>query len=60
MERKVKYSYEFKLECVELVVIKYYLYELVFKQKLISEFNICKWVSFYRQYGRVGLLLKKN
>lgn len=60
MERKVKYSYEFKLECAELVVIKHYSYESVSKQKLTSESNIRKWVSFYRQYGRAGLLLKKN
>ena len=60
MERKVKYSYEFKLECSELVVIKHYSYESVSKQKLTSESNIRKWVSFYRQFGKDGLLLRKN
>jgi transposase len=60
MERKVKYSYEFKLECSELVVIKHYSYESVSKQKLTSESNIRKWVSFYRQYGKAGLLLRKT
>ena len=60
MERKVKYSYEFKLECAELVVIKHYSCKSVSKQKLTSESNIRKWVSFYRQYGKAGLLLRKN
>ena len=60
MERKVKYSCEFKLECAELVVIKHYSCKAVSKQKLISESNIRKWVSFYRQYGKAGLLSRKN
>ncbi|MNX92662.1 Transposase [compost metagenome] len=60
MERKVKYSYEFKLECAELVVDKHYSYESVSIQKGTSESNIRKWVSFYREYGKIGLLPRKN
>ena len=60
MERKVKYSYKFKLECVELVVHKHYSSESVSKLKVISESNIRKWVSFYREYGKAGLLSRKN
>ena len=33
MERKVKYDYAFKLECVKLVLEKYYSFELVSKQR---------------------------
>ena len=60
MERKVKYDYEFKLECVELVVNKHYSCEFVANKKGISRSNISKWVSFYREYGKSGLLSRKN
>ena len=60
MERKVKYDYAFKLECVELVLKKHYSCELVSKQKGPNKSNINKWVKFYKQYGRTGLLPKKN
>lgn len=60
MERKVKHSYEFKLECVELVVVKHYSFTLVSSEKGTSRSNIRKWVSFYREYGRTGLLSRKN
>jgi len=60
MERKVKYDYEFKLECVKLVADKHYSCESVSKKKGISESNIRKWVSFYREYGKSGLLARKN
>lgn len=60
MERKVKHSYEFKLECVELVVNKHYSCESASKEKGTSESNIRKWVSFYREYGKAGLLSRKN
>lgn len=60
MERKVKYDYEFKLECVELVVHQHYSCETVSKKKGISESNIRKWVSFYREYGKSSLLTRKN
>ncbi|WP_374398720.1 transposase, partial [Flavobacterium sp.] len=60
MERKVKYDYAFKLECVELVLEKHYSCELVSKQKGPNKSNINKWVKFYKQYGRTGLLPKKN
>ena len=60
MERKVKHSYEFKLECVELVVVKHYSFALASNEKQTSKSNIRKWVSFYREYGRAGLMSRKN
>lgn len=60
MERKVKYDYEFKLECVKLVVHQHYSCESVSSKKGISNSNIRKWVSFYREYGISGLLARKN
>ncbi|AYN03776.1 helix-turn-helix domain-containing protein [Flavobacterium sp. 140616W15] len=60
MERKVKYDYAFKLECVRLVIEKGYSSEAVSNEKSISESNIRRWVSFYRAYGTIGLLPRKN
>ena len=60
MERKVKYDYAFKLECVELVLKKYYSDRYVSKLKETSRSNIRKWVSFYKTYGEIGLLPRIN
>ena len=60
MERKVKYGYAFKLECVELVLKKHYSNGYVSKLKGPNESNIRKWVSFYKTYGKVGLLPRTN
>lgn len=60
MERKVKYDYAFKLECVELVLKKHYSNNYVSKLKGPNKSNIQKWVSFYNTYGKSGLLPRKN
>lgn len=60
MERKVRYDTAFKLECVKLVLEKHYSCNYVSKQKGLNESNIRKWVRFYKQYGSIGLLPRKN
>jgi len=60
MERKVKYDYAFKLECVELVLKKHASAVSVSKLKGSDESNIRKWVSFYKTFGKVNLLPRKN
>ena len=60
MERKVKYDYAFKLECVKLVLEKHYSYNDVSNQKGLNESNIRKWIGFYKQCGAIGLLPRKN
>ena len=60
MERKVKYDYAFKLECVKLVLEKYYSCNYVSNQKGLNESNIRKWIGFYKEYGAIGLLPRKN
>jgi transposase len=60
MERKVKYDYAFKLECVELVLKKHYSIISVSKLKGLNKSDILKWVSFYKAYGKAGLLTGKN
>ena len=60
MERKVKYDYTFKLECVELVLKKHYSEGYVSKLKQIPRWNIRNWVSFYKTYGEIALLPRIN
>ena len=60
MERKVKYDYAFKLECVELVLKQHYSNGYVSKLKGLDESNIRKWISFYKTYGKEGLLPRIN
>ena len=60
MERKVKYDYTFKLECVELVLKRHYSNVYVSKLKGPNESDIRRWVKFYKTYGKIGLLPSKN
>lgn len=60
MERKVKYNLAFKLECVKLVLEKHYSAKHVSKLKNVADSEIRKWVSFYKKYGKTGLIPKKN
>lgn len=60
MERKVKYDYTFKLECVELVLKGYHSLECVSTLKSTSKSSIRNWVCNYKAYGAIGLLARKN
>ena len=60
MDRKVKFDYAFKLECIKLVLEKHYSFNHVSTQKGLNESDISKWMGFYRQYGAIGLLPRKN
>ena len=60
MERKVKYDYAFKLECVKLVIEKHHSYGVVSRQKGVEKSNIRKWVGFYKLYGENGLIPRIN
>ena len=60
MERKVKYDYVFKLECVELVVKKHHSDGYVSKLKNVERTSIRKWVNFYKRYGKIGLVPRIN
>ena len=55
MERKVKYDYEFKLQCVEEVLNKHRSAESVAIEHGFAESNLRRWLGFYRTYGRSGL-----
>ena len=60
MEKKVKYDYAFKLECVELVLKKHFSDGYVSKLKQIPRSNVRKWIGFYKAYGEVGLFPRIN
>lgn len=60
MERKIKYDYAFKLECVKLVLEKCYSSNYVSVEKGIERSNLRKWIGFYKYYGAIGLLPRKN
>lgn len=60
MERKVKYTFEFKLECVRLVLEEHNSIHYVSSNKGPSRTNIRKWIGFYKEYGEIGLLPRKN
>ncbi len=60
MGRKVKYDYTFKLECVQLVLENHHSAEYVSKLKGLDESNIRKWVNFYNEFGKAGLLPSQN
>ena len=60
MERKVKYSYEFKLRCVREVLDKNRSAESVATEHGFSESSLMRWVCFYRKYGNKGLEPKKH
>lgn len=60
MERKVKYDYTFKLECVKLVINEHYSCESVGNKKGVSKSNVEKWVRFYNHYGENALVPRKN
>ena len=60
MERKVKYTFKFKLECVKLVLEEHNSLNYVSTIRGPSRANIRKWIGFYKEYGEIGLLPSKN
>ncbi|KQX15303.1 transposase [Flavobacterium sp. Root420] len=60
MERKVKYSIEFKLHCVNEVLKNHQSIYSVAKENNFDGSNLRKWIKFYQRYGQEGLLPRKN
>jgi len=60
MERKVKYDYAFKIECVKLIIEQDHSCESVSKQKGVHQTIVRKWLNFYNVYGLDGLLSRRN
>jgi len=55
MERKVKYTYEFKLQCVEEVLKQHRSAESVANEHGFAESNLRRRVCFYQKFGSKGL-----
>lgn len=60
MTIRKKYSYDFKVQCVELVVKGKRSVLEVARLKGAEVSNLRRWVSFYEKYGRRSLLRKGN
>lgn len=60
MKRKVKYSYEFKLDCVKEVLENDRTVESVARERDFDESGLRRWISFYKAYGCEGLLSRRN
>ncbi|AWG24916.1 transposase [Flavobacterium kingsejongi] len=60
MERKIKYSYEFKLRCIEEVLKENLSAESVAKKYGFDKSNLTRWLGFYNKYGTAGLQSRRN
>jgi transposase len=59
MNKRIKYDYKFRLQCVEAVVNKNQPARVVASEKGIVFSNLRLWLGFYRQYGKDGLKGRK-
>jgi transposase len=55
MERKVKYNYEFKLQCINEVLKKHSSISHVKSKYCIQESLLKKWLIYYKKYGKESL-----
>lgn len=60
MSRKVKYDYEFKLECVKEVLNRRRSIQSVSLEKGLRKSNLSKWIMFYQKEGKKSLLPRQN
>ena len=55
MNKRIKYDYKFRLQCVEAVVKYNRPARVVASEKGVIFSNLRLWLGFYRQYGKDGL-----
>lgn len=55
MFKRNKYSYEFRLRCVEAVLKSKRSIKEVAREKGFDESNLRLWIGFYERYGKRGL-----
>jgi transposase len=60
MLKRKKYSFNFKLDCVESILKKNYSVTWVAKEKSINRTNLRLWLGFYKKYGKEGLKRREN
>lgn len=59
MNKRIKYDYKFRLQCVEAVVKANRSARVVAAEKGIAHTNLRLWLGFYRQHGKEGLKARK-
>lgn len=59
MNKRIKYDYKFRLQCVEAVVNNNRSARSVAAEKGVASSNLRLWLGFYRLYGEDGLKGKK-
>ena len=59
MNKRIKYDYKFRLQCVEAVVKNNRSVKVVALEKGIEHSNLRLWLGFYRRYGKEGLKSRK-
>lgn len=60
MERKVKYNYEFKLQCINEVLSDQGSITYVSNKYKITDSLLKKWVRYYKKYGKESLVSKEK
>ena len=60
MERKVKYNYEFKLQCIKEVFKFHRSVNSVCVEKGIDNKSLDLWIQVYAKYGNEGLLPRER
>ena len=59
MNKRIKYDYNFRLQCAEAVVKHNRSANSVAEEKGIERSNLRLWIGFYRQFGKAGLKERK-
>lgn len=58
MNKRNKYDYDFRLQCVEAVMKDKRSVESVARERGFNESNLRLWIGFYQKYGKPGLVSK--
>ena len=59
MNKRIKYDYKFRLQCVEAVVKSNRPATVVAEEHGIRHSNLRLWIGFFEQYGKEGLKERK-
>lgn len=60
MSKRKKYSYQFRLDCVEMVLGGKGSVHSVAKEQGVDRANLRLWLGFYEKYGKQGLESKAS
>lgn len=55
MNKRFKYNYQYRLQCVEAVVKRHQSLESVAGEKGLRPSNLRLWIGFYKRFGKDGL-----